>query len=313
MVVETEGSGNSDNAIVLIAPFYKTRSRLTRFFRLSTLRFIGRGGDLAPDDLNILLTDDETLVDSSLKALFDAISDSVKVQRILLEEVPMNSALSTRCHVHSKCIVEATQTRHVAALTDQWETFVAGLSRNTRKRIKNRRNRLKANSALTLNLCKDRESVLEAFDALIDLHKARQHGKGSETAFSNEQYLAFHRELLNSLVDQDAVQFVTLLDDHKIVGVEYLFVHNGNLMFYQTGFDQEYESVSPGHNMMVYAIEAAFDQGFTRLDLLKGDYEYKNSYADATEQSIQVSIYRSWLWQTTARLLAKRQNTRSSG
>lgn len=293
----------SDSNVVAIAPLYKTKSQLAWLFKIPSLRFIGRGADIAPDDLDVMLCADEAQALEAVRHLHMQWNELRGVQRILLEELPERSRffeLSCQCDSY---LIERRQSRPVAKLAVSWSEFTATLSRNTRKRIKARRNRLNDAEGLSLNLCKDHVSMQQALGALIELHKMRQSAKGESPAFNTRHYIQFHENLVKALHSIDGCQFITLNDGEKIVGVEYLYCHNGCLLFYQTGFDPKYETVSPGHNMMVFAIENAIENGFTDIDLLKGDYPYKQSYADTKKESISASIYFSMHWRLFAKTL----------
>jgi len=81
----------------------------------------------------------------------------------------------------------------------------------------------------------------------------------------------------------------TFLDD-DIIGVEYGFSHNTQVSLFQTGFSPAHSQLAPGHLMMCRLISLAIEAGMTEVDLLKGDYEYKQSYADTSRFHCDVDI-----------------------
>lgn len=289
--------------VLAIAPMYKTRSNLTRLFNVSTLRFIGRGSDVTPVDLNVLLCADHIAADAAGKLLLATWQKEAAAQRLLLEELPEQSRFFALVQQQLPHVVEDTQIRWAADLPDTWDQFTAKLSRNTRKRIKHRRNRLMGEKTLTMQLCTDASSMKEALVALVTLHQDRRHSKGDTAAFSTPEYRQFHETFLVESAKSNAVQFVTLRDGDDIVGVEYLYRNKGVLLFNQTGFKPEYEPLSPGHNMMVFAIEQAIDEGLHAIDLLHGNYEYKKSYASVQITTLVVASYTSWPLRAIARLM----------
>lgn len=305
-VVEDEQGG-----LVAIAPMYKTRSNLSRFFKLSTLRFIGRGSDVTPTDLNVLFCADDSAAEAAGKLLLAKWQSDADVQRILLEELPERSRFFAMVRSHMSYLVEDTQIRWVADLPSSWQEFTAGLSRNTRKRIKARRNRLTGAKTVTMQSCRHQTDKEEALAALVTLHQERRHSKGDSAAFSTDSYINFHESLLAQTSTRSLVQFVTLRDGGDIIGVEYLYRNKGVLLFNQTGFKPQYESISPGHNMMVYAIENAVGQGVQSIDLLHGDYQYKQSYASTQITTLMVTSYRSRLLSLFAKMLQSARKLKS--
>lgn len=303
---------DDQGALVAIAPMYKTRTKLSRFFTLSTLRFIGRGSDVTPADLNVLFCVDNSAAEVAGKLLLDKWQSDADVQRILLEELPEHSRFFAMVHSNMPYLIEDAQIRWVADLPSTWQDFIASLSRNTRKRIKHRRNRLAGAQTLRMDLCSSQSAKEEALAALITLHKERRHSKGDSAAFSTENYIKFHESLLAATASRSLIQFVTLRDGGEIVGVEYLYRNKGVLLFNQTGFKPQYESLSPGHNMMVFAIESAIDEGMHSIDLLLGDYQYKQSYASTQVKTMMVTHYSSWVLNLFARLIQSARNVKAS-
>ncbi len=279
--------------LVGIAPLYSNNSIAMRLFKQRTVRFIGTGGDTSPDDVNIIALPECRL--QVANSVWDHLLDA-KFDRIMCSDVPLFSdfykiglqRLSDAPGYVSKPIV---QTRRCAALPHDWAGFRAQISRNTHKQIKRRQNRLDAAGTIRFHLC---ESVIDcdmAFHALVRLHRLRWQAKSQTGAFSTDAYCQFHQELITELAKQQQVWLITLSDGDKVIAVEYTYVHKNTLMFFQTGFDPAYEQLSPGHVLMTYAIKQAIDVGISRIDLLKGDYEYKNSYADAELQSVNFTYY----------------------
>lgn len=305
-VVEAEpvaGDEGSSGRVIAIAPLYKTCSKMTRLFEIPTLRFVGRGGEVTPDDLDVLLTTNETEARIAAELLIKAWQESAGIQRILLEDLPSSSRFYQMAAKKLTLSVENRESRLVATLPDTWAEFTQTLSRNTRKRIKNRRNRLQQVETLQLSIAEGREAMHDALSALETLHKSRHDHKEGVCAFHTSEYVKFHRALIDAAHDKKVVQYVVLKDEEQIVGVEYIFTHAGALLFYQTGFDSNYDSVSPGHNMMMFAIEQGIIEGMTSFDLLKGEYAYKQSYASSSVESITVSNYRSLQWRVLGKLL----------
>ncbi len=313
-VVETEAGDpehDPDNPVIAIAPLYRTRCHFTRFFRLNTLRFLGRGGDVTPDDLNVLLSPTDALAEDAVKALSSHWLADGGLTRLLFEDLPEQSRFYRLYRAIRNPLVEHRESRLVAELPDTWDAFNSTLSRNTRKRVKNRANRLANAEALQLKVCTEPEQMHQALDALVHLHRDRQSSKGEFPAFGTTAYLQFHKTLIEQTQGKQAIKFVTLTDGNNIVGVEYLFCHQGALLFYQTGFDPEYEPVSPGHNMMVHAIRYGIENGFRRIDLLKGNYPYKHSYAKDRRDSVTLSCYATLGWRFIAVLVQRAKNLKS--
>lgn len=281
--------------LVAIAPFYRVQTRLLKSVSVQTIRFLGSGGDTSPDDLNILAMPAER--NDALIELCDHLLRPSFPQRLQLNDIPETSTL-WRClerelGKHKGYLRNPVyHIRRHARLPTTWDVYREQISRNTHKQIKRRRNRLqRMGQAVFKRCCKDSE-VEQARLALIKLHHARWDYKGGSGAFRSAAYRDFHRDLMYSLHRRNELWLMTLSLDDEIIGVEYGFCVNKTLAFFQTGFDPAYEQLSPGHLLMTYAIEEAIATGVQNIDLLKGDYSYKTSYANDIHTTISVDYFK---------------------
>jgi len=294
--------------LVGVGPFYRCRGKAMWFSSVDTLRFIGTGGDTSPDDLNILAHP------SVQKEVADAVCEHLfgqQFHRILLSDVSQRSAFypvfksraeSTTGYVRTPDI----HTRRFADLPSDWSSYRAQISRNTHKQIKRRKNRLNALGNVELKLCRTEQEVETAFDALVRLHVSRWQSRGHSGSFGSEQYCRFHQALMRKLFLEDQLWLITLEVDKDIIAVEYMFLYKQTLLFFQTGFNPEFERLSPGNVLIAHAIQLAIELGVRRIDLLKGDYSYKSSYANQELCSADVGFYAKGLNSVMAKVNDRR-------
>ena len=288
-----------------VAPLYRHTSRRFGFLSLDTLSFIGRGASTTPDDLDFIVDPDHG--DTVREALLTAIFSDTTIKRLHLRDLPVNSktlsaldsflSINMDRHVVRKGPV---QTRLYQQLPDSWQDYLSSQSRNFRKQFKRRNNRLQRTGKAGFTLCHTPDEINQTFDALIKLHHARWDSKsaadnsaGSES-FDEDSYLSFHREFAQTLGRKGQLWMQRFELDKELVGVEYAFSHNRCLYLFQTGFLPQYSQLAPGHIMMSRLIESAIQAGILEIDLLKGDYPYKQSYAGDTRDSQDIEILRGW-------------------
>lgn len=272
-----------ENTVQAIAPFYLCTTRAFRIWPVKTLRFIGKGGDTAPDDLNLLCAASYQSV--TVPALKQSMLQSIPgLARISLTDIPEQSPL-----LGAFAKTDATQTnaepilgktcRRVQMLPGTLDEYRSDLSRNARKHWKRRSKALYSAGDIRFIQCKTTQQVNDTFDELVSLHHARHATKGHTDSFGTDRYLKFHRTLMQTLLKSGELWLFKLQLDQRTIGVEYTFMVNNRLSFFQAGFDPDFHHLSPGHQLMMHMIEEAIAQGVTSIDLLKGDYEYKTSYA----------------------------------
>jgi len=287
-----------EHRLVGLAPFYKDQSKVLGLIRQTTLRFLGTGGNTSPDDLNVLA--EPGIRTEVCESVCHFVFADFSIQRMLLADVPVDSEfykVFTRIALekHGYAINPAVSHRRCTALPNEWPEFREQISRNTHKQIKRRFNRLKSVGNTHMQVCNSLDETNAAYSALVDLHLARWDRKkqGGSTSFTSPVYVEFHRALVQKLFSTEQLRLVTLKLDDKIIAVEYALVYNETLMFFQTGFNPDFEHLSPGHVLMTFAIKHAIESGLKKIDLLKGDYEYKNSYAREVVESASIGHYRA--------------------
>ena len=60
--------------------------------------------------------------------------------------------------------------------------------------------------------------------------------------------------------------------------MQYSFAYEGIYYDYQKGFDPAWSRYSPGQLMLAHLIKEAIEDGAWKLDLLRGDEDYKTSW-----------------------------------
>ncbi|MFT5047200.1 MAG: CelD/BcsL family acetyltransferase involved in cellulose biosynthesis [Porticoccaceae bacterium] len=281
-----------------IAPLYRCNTRALKIANTETIRFIGSGGDTSPDDLDVIINPDidEVVVDILAKTVLQL----NELGRIQLEDIPEHSPFL-------KALVKTTtdegwslpllqrQNRKVQTLPSSIEAYEKTLSRNARKQRKRRRRRLTEAGEYKYHLCRTPEEIDLAFDELVLLHQSRHASKGENGSFETARYRDFHRAVMKAALQRDELRLYVLVLNEQTVGIEYTFSHKGVLMFFQNGFDPQFEALSPGHLIMMHIIDEVIKEGAHSMDLLKGDYEYKKSYAKDEALTVCLDIWRSHL------------------
>ena len=285
---------------------YQSITRAVHLRDVLTLRFIGSGGDTSPDDLGVLLN--ETYEDQIIDRVCDAVFNALPVERLQLADIPEDCtlaiALLEKAQAQGWCKpLCRRQTRMVDNLPETIEAFEKNLSKNARKQRKRRRNQLEQAGDVQFQICETQNDVVDAFDHLARLHSARHRSKGEAGSFQSKRYRQFHLALMMAALNANELRLLTLTLNGAVIGVEYAFISNSVLAFFQTGFNPKHSDLSPGHLLMMQTIDEAINDGAIKIDLLKGDYEYKRTYAKQTQTSVDMEIWRSPVFYNLSRLV----------
>ena len=290
--------------IVGIGPFYRTKATRFRLLKIDTLKFLGSGGDTSPDDLNVLAN--PLLRQDVTNVMCEHLLGADAPLHVHLAEVPVATAFFATFTAKAQeakgySIKPLVKTRHSADLPAKWEQYREQISRNTHKQIKRRRNRLQKAGNSRFRVCESLDDLDRVSQALVELHKARWFSKNEVGSFQSSEYVSFHQTLMRSLFERDQLLLLSLELDGKIIAVEYAFFYKKSVLFFQTGFDPEYEHLSPGHLLLTFGIEKAIEMGAKQIDLLMGDYAYKSSYANQIKLTADIGFYRAGVYSLLAR------------
>ncbi len=311
------------NRVVALAPLYIHATRMCKVVPVQVLRFIGTGGDTSPDYLNIIALPEYR--DAAERAFLDFLPSIKGWQKLHLTDMLQSSSLAERVgeFINTQpgtVLTPYSQIIQKAALPANFENYRMQLSRKRRKQINHRQNRLDAAGVSELSICATKEELAEASDALVSLHLLRWESKQEEGGFRSTAYEQFHRAVIRHFFAMDALWLVTLKLDGTIIGVQYIFVWRGELIFMQSGYSPEHESLSPGHVLFTYVIQRGIEQGMIGLDMLKGHYSYKSTYARDQIQTVSLSHMRPGLRQLlgdvrdwAARMRPKTQTIQGAG
>lgn len=279
-----------------IAPFYRCETSLLKIKTASTLRFIGSGADTSPDDLDVLWNPEHEV--QVMNALLCHIYESAGLVRTLFTDMPEESAFAAAVLDHAELsgwsiATVKNQSRMVQSLPASLSSYEGSLSRNARKKRKKRRRVLEETGHYRFHQCCSPDEVKSIFRTLAELHLKRQASKGVQGSFSTTKYNEFHLTLMLQALQRDELRLITLSVDDVVIGVEYAFKFNESLLFFQSGFDPDYQHLSPGHLLMMDLIDRAIREGVRNIDLLRGNYAYKKSYATQQKTTLSVDIWRN--------------------
>lgn len=277
------------NELVAIAPFYQQRKPIISGFLVQEIRFIGTGGDVSPDHLDIIVRkgrEKEVAI-----GLADYLCKAGGWDALILSDVPATSLalqefMAAAAQRGLRAVTRECAVCPYIALPSSWDEYMAGLSSNTRYNIKRRMNNLKKRFTTRYLLWEDCQGLDQAMERLAQLHTLRWEDRSSYHGFSSQEYTEFHNALARDFARKGWLYLSCLELDGRIVAMFYDYRYGGKLYYYQGGFDPEYSSHSPGLALRAHVIQGAIEQGIGEIDLLKGAYEHKYRWTSSDRKTL---------------------------
>jgi CelD/BcsL family acetyltransferase involved in cellulose biosynthesis len=120
-----------------------------------------------------------------------------------------------------------------------------------------------------------------ALDDLFRLHEERWHERGEAGVLADPAVRAFHRAAAREFCAAGMLRLYRLRIADAVAGVYYGFQQGDNAYAYLGGFDPEMTRLSPGAQLLDYAIRAAIGEGVREFHFLRGGENYKYAWGAA--------------------------------
>jgi CelD/BcsL family acetyltransferase involved in cellulose biosynthesis len=169
-----------------------------------------------------------------------------------------------------------------AALGDA--AYPEALSANARYQIRRSDRSYERSGPLRLEAARSLAEAHAFLDALALLHQRSWTARGQPGAFANPRFHRFHHALLDRAFPRGEIELLRIAAGERVLGYLYNFVHRGDVLAYQSGFDLAGAGrhEKPGLTAHRLAIEAHRARGARSYDFLAGAARYKTTLANAS-------------------------------
>lgn len=208
---------------------------------------------------------------------------------------PFGRLLGVQQHAKPSYAVDLQRVR------DQGPDVLALCSANLRSQVRRTLRAYRELGALTLEAAPDVATALAWLDRLAALHQAHWNQRGAPGAFAHPSFAAFHRQLIPRCGTDPGqpshVQLLRLRAGEQDIGYLYNFVHQGRVLFYQSGLDYELggKHARPGYVAHLLAIEHNARLQHGEYDFLMGDMRYKRDLA-THRRAMHIVVLQSGGW-----------------
>jgi CelD/BcsL family acetyltransferase involved in cellulose biosynthesis len=281
----------------------------SRFLR--HVMFIGQEGDVTSEYLDFIVAEgrEAEIAPALVRRLFDDRWDALLLGNVRADSVcygAFEEALAAR---GLRFDTLRKRPSPFTTLPSTWKELYDGRSRNFRSRFQYTSNVL-ARTGPVETVVAGRDMPLdEALDSLVELSRDRW-GEAGES-FRTPSYEAFHRKLIPRLHERDALLFVFLRANGRLVAARYDFVYAGKAWCYQSGWLREFEKVSLGDLALGKVLELAISRGCREYDFLGGDAHYKRRWSTGDRTLLDLwaprsALARAWRWASRTKSLLSR-------
>lgn len=171
-------------------------------------------------------------------------------------------------------------------LPDDYETYLAGLSKNTRKKIRRFSRAINALPGFRIT-----DVTADNFDQQVEA--LFRHWQPRWQIADISTYVEVYRHTL--AYNQLWLRVIWTEGSPLAALAAYIDRPKGIFYSYMSSYNRDYESLSPGKVLDAWSIQYAIEQGFTVYDYLRGGHEYKFSLGAQERVSHSFSVMRPTL------------------
>ncbi len=165
---------------------------------------------------------------------------------------------------------------------DSFDTWLAGKSWNFRQQMRRHRRRfLKAGGTERTST---RETLAADIRTLLRLHAMRWESRGvSKLLALGDRFVLMLEDVGTELLPENRFRLRLLEIDGEPVCAQLYLVAGGNLLYFNSGWDERFAHMKPSMIGIFGCIEDAFALGENKLDLGPGEQSYKLRFADGND------------------------------
>ncbi len=288
--------------LVGLAPLHVHRgSYLRHKLWVRQLEFVGccsgTSSGLRSEYLDFILHRDHA--GPALKQILESLSNLGCWQELRLQDVPVESPLAHALHSLGRLRELDRQTAYPIDTRGSFEDYLAGLGRNTRLKLFNRRKLLAGLGTVELRPVEE-GGIDRLIDALNEFDKIRFGHDSTINALARRQVHQLHDSMPGLSVTSHSS--LLYLDD-ELLSVIINFRLGRCVYNMQLGYRPDFhKKISLGTLHLGYALEAAFeDPEIDRFDLLLGsgkNSDYKRHLTDRRREAASWQVLRSPLLRT---------------
>lgn len=284
---------SADGELLGLAPLYASRMKAGK----TRVQFIGQHwgskNNIRSEYLEFIVSSRRAKAINH--ALIKHVLKDIQWHQLLLCDTPTNSVMQdylTRKYFYNCYIRSLSEDIGIVLnCNGVFTDYLATLGRNTRHKIRNRRNYIEKNYSVDFCLA-EKDEINEYFDELNELH----HIRWSCPCFENKS-LSFHKSIAKDMSEHGLVKFSRLIVDGKTVSINYDLCAGSTEYNIQSSFNQEFcKSVSLGTLHFGYSLEKAFlNHTTTRYDFLAGNGKeqfYKDRFGGEAVRFSTIQIIR---------------------
>lgn len=288
LITVTEG-----RQIVGIAPLVVRKVMDKAGIALRMLTFVGDG---LTDYHDLLIADEKreqilrVLLECIVKnkGCWDAIhfrnvrgdSPNLPILRELLRETSL--VLRERINIQSPYLV----------IDGDWAEYYDARSKSMRSDIRRQSKRLAEMGKVEFVRLHHVEDTAGVLNTIKSIHMKCRHAQGGASLFANARRFRLASLVAARFGARGALDLAFLKLQDRVIAYYFGFVYDKVVYFWNTGFDPEFSTVSPGKLLLHHALEDSFRERYRGFDFMVGEEPYKLQWTTLVRPNYELLVFK---------------------
>lgn len=178
-------------------------------------------------------------------------------------------------------------------LPESWETYIRERGTRLAKNLRSSRRSIEARGRIEAEQFDDEAAVMQAYDALIELHNRSWKYQARIGLSQSDNYRAFYRSFVARMAQRGQARAWILSCDGAAIAATLAFHENGIYYSTQIAHDAAFAKSSPGTLLESIELEHLIHEAkFRTYDFLGGALSNKRRWTDAALQTQRIWLIR---------------------
>jgi CelD/BcsL family acetyltransferase involved in cellulose biosynthesis len=168
--------------------------------------------------------------------------------------------------------IDQEETSAILRLPPDWDTYLEGLSSKQRHELRRKRRRLGRDFPDAVFRTATEESLERDLKTFVEMHRDAEGYKGH---FMKPEIATFFERIARAFMPLGWLRLDFLEIGGRAVASTFSFERDGVFYLYNSAFESDAASVSPGFVLTTELIKSCMDRGVRAFDFLRGPERYK--------------------------------------
>lgn len=167
-----------------------------------------------------------------------------------------------------------------------WEQYLAGLGKKQRHEIRRKMRNAATQHDSSWYIMQHGEKCQQEMDDFLHMMRSEPH----KDTFLNPLMVDFMRAVAEAACKKEILQLAFLIMDGEKVGAYLSFINDKKLLVYNSAWNPKFSQFSPGWVLLSHLIQWAIEQGFSEVDMMRGNERYKYKFGGVDRHVLSVTL-----------------------